>query len=66
MVTGRITSALSNKKYDFEFEPLKSLLKKNLIIAEVNRLYFDYYPPMGKKKGPSGECGIILCYTSED
>ena len=50
-VCGYVTSALSTKKFEFEFEPMKSLQKKNLIIAEINRLYWDYYPPMGKRKG---------------
>ena len=53
-VCGYITSSLSTKKYDFEFEPMKSLQKKNLIIAEINRLYWDYFPPMGKRKSPNG------------
>ena len=50
-VCGYVTSALSTKKFDFEFEPMKSLQKKNLIIAEINRLYWDYFPPMGKRRG---------------
>lgn len=44
-ICGNVSSALSAKKFDFEFDPLKSLHKKNLIIAEVKRLYWDYYPP---------------------
>lgn len=65
-VCGYVTSALSTKKFEFEFEPMKSLQKKNLIIAEINRLYWDYFPPMGKRKGPNGQQGLVLCRKSEE
>mmetsp|Transcript_13755 Transcript_13755/g.18773 ORF Transcript_13755/g.18773 Transcript_13755/m.18773 type:complete len:147 (+) Transcript_13755:315-755(+) len=65
-VCGYVTSALSTKKFEFEFEPMKSLQKKNLIIAEINRLYWDYFPSMGKRKSPNGKSGLVLCRKSEE
>lgn len=64
-VSGHVSSALNSKKYHFQFERLKSLQKKDIIIAEVQRLYWDYYPKLGNKRGPNGESGIVLCYKSE-
>ena len=65
-VVGEVSPAISNKKYEFEFEPLKSLHKKLLIIAEVKRLYWDYFPPGGLKKAKNGRQGLVLCHLSED
>ena len=41
--------------------------KKNLIIAEVKRLYWDYIPAHSSKKVPGGEGGggLTLCYKKE-
>ena len=53
-ISGHINEGLSAKKHEFEFPPLKVLAKKYLIIAEIKRLYFDFFPPMGKARGPNG------------
>ena len=46
-VQGSVSPDFSSKKFEFEFTPLKSLQKKQLIIAEMNRLYWEYFPPNG-------------------
>ena len=41
-------------------------MKKKLIcIAEVKRLYWDYFPP-GSILGPGGKTGICLCVKQEN
>ena len=61
-VQGYVCSNLSSKKYEFEFAPLKSLQKKQLIIAEMNRLYWEYFPPHWPDLGKlGGKQGVSLC-----
>ena len=43
-VAGVVSCPLKTKKFEFEYDSLKSLSKKNLIIAEIKRLYWDFYP----------------------
>ncbi len=64
-VQGKLSSALSSKMHEFEFEPMRSMQKKSLIIAEVKRLYWDYFPPLGRKKSPDGRTGLVLCFKTE-
>ena len=52
MVTGFANSEISNKKHTFEFAPLNFLKKKLLIIAEIKRLYWEYFPEMGQTRHP--------------
>lgn len=66
LVNGWVSTTLSNRKFCFDFQPLKSLKKKQLIIAEAKRLYFDYYPADGKKRDPDGKSGIVLCVKKDD
>ena len=65
-VVGEVTCTLSTRRFEFDFDPLSSLKKKNLIIAEVKRLYWDYFPPNGRKKGREGKRGLVLCHKGED
>ena len=60
-VSGFVTSEHSNRKYEFDFEPMKSLQRKRLVVAEVNRLYWDYFPSAGRERGSIGQTGIVLC-----
>ena len=39
-VCGWLNSQQSTRKYEFEFQPMKALRKKLLIVAEIKRLYF--------------------------
>jgi len=64
-VSGSVSCPLTDKKHEFDFAPLKSLRKKNLIIAEVNRLYWDYFPRNGPRRGEQNEKGLVLCYKKE-
>jgi len=65
MVYGTVCSALSSKKHEFEFEPMRCLQKKSLIIAEIKRLYWEYFPPQRQKKSAKGKTGLVLCYKTE-
>ena len=65
LVTGYCSSSLSTKKHSFEFEPMSHMKKKQLIIAEVNRLYWEYFPMMGQLKHPEGKTGVVLCVKKE-
>ena len=57
---------MSSKKYEFEFAPLKSLQKKQLIIAEMNRLYWEYFPPNVPVLGKGGKQGVALCIKTQE
>lgn len=59
LVAGNVNRINSCTQYKFEFKPLSMLNKKTLLLAEINRLYFDYKTCQGKKK-------IVLCYKSEE
>lgn len=65
MVYGTVCSALSSKKHEFEFEPMRCLQKKSLIIAEIKRLYWEYFAPQRKQKSAKGKTGLVLCYKTE-
>lgn len=65
MVSGWVGTDLSSQKHVFEFEPLKSLRKKPLIIAEVYRLYWEYFPTISAFRDPKGRKGIQLCFKDE-
>ena len=54
-VSGYVSTSFSSKKYEFEFVPLKSLQKKQLIVAEMNRLYWEYFPVDRPAFGPGGK-----------
>lgn len=45
---------------------MKSLKKKQLIIAEINRLYWEYFPPNKPSFGPDGKQGVVLCVKGQD
>ena len=36
-----------------------------MCIAEVKRLYWEYFPPLGTKRSPNGRTGICLCVKQE-
>ena len=58
---------MSSKKYEFEFAPLKSLQKKQLIIAEMNRLYWEYFPTNVPVQGKLGaKQGVTLCIKTQE
>ena len=58
LVAGNVNRMNSCTQYKFEFSPLSFLNKKTLLLAEIQRLYFDYKTLDGKKK-------VVLCYKSE-
>ena len=64
-VAGEVTCSLSSRRFEFEFDPLSSLKRKALIIAEIKRLYWDYIPHNTRKRGSGGKKGLILCHKSE-
>ena len=41
-VFGRVSTELDDRKYEFEFAPLYSFKKKQMLFLEIKRLYFDY------------------------
>ena len=52
-VFGKISCVRSSRSYDFDFKPL-TWRKGFLLLAELQRLYFEYEErktPTGKKKG---------------
>jgi hypothetical protein len=65
MVQGKVCSSLSSKPHEFEFEPMRFLQKKSLIIAEVKRLYWEYFPSVGNQVGPNRKIGLVLCHKAE-
>ena len=65
-VEGVVSCMRSSRKFEFEFDPLKGLFRKNLIIAEVKRLYWDYIPMHSSKFVPESKSGLTLCFKGED
>ena len=65
-VDGYINSEHSTKWHKFNFTPLEKLQRKQLVIAEVKRLYWDYFPTECNKRGPGGKYGLVLCYKKEN
>ena len=46
---------------------MKSLQKKQLIIAEMNRLYWEYFPPNVPVFGNLGiKQGVTLCVKTQE
>ena len=64
-VDGFINSSHSTKLHRFNFLPLKKLNRKPLIIAEIKRLYWEYFPSEHSKRGPDGRHGLCLCWKLE-